>query len=217
MKLQYLHAWPLAIGALAVVATIAMAPAAAAPPKPVALLKTTIYSETFTPLKRFQQYDSLQHKRYYTGPGNPPNVFEGPGYEAFFNTPDLTIGPIPMSVVSAEICLTYTGGSDDNTVLVLFGVQDKDRNGILWSDLATGLPGKVISASSSQQCEKLTLETPVQLVNHPHIVTALIMSFADYSEVDVDGVTYVLQPTQAGDEVPTMPFDTAASSVFGLQ
>lgn len=224
MKLRSLHAWPLAIGALAAVATIATAPAVAAPPKPIASLQTTIYSETFTPVKRFPDGGALQHKRYYQEPGAAPNRFHsdasiGSGFETFFNTPDLTIGPIPMSVVSAEICLTFTGDQQSDFVAVQFGVQDKERNVILWWDGA-GQPYKLIPTSDFQQCEKLTFAKPVKLVNHPHIVTALIMGLrTDYGQVDVDGVAYTLQPTQAGDEVPTVPssYDLAAPSWFGVK
>ena len=220
MKLRSLHAWPLAIGTLAAVATIAIAPAVAAPPKPIANLQTTIYSETFTPLKRLPDGEALQHKRYYQEPGAAPNRFHsdagiGSGFEAFFNTPDLTIGPIPMSVVSAEICLKFTGDPVSDFVAVQFGVQDMGRNVILWRDLSTGEPFKLIPTSDFQQCEKLTFVKPVKLVNHPHIVTALIMGLRTSSgQVDVDGVTYTLQPTQAGDEVPTMPssYELAAPS-----
>jgi len=230
MKPRSLHAWQLVIGALAAVATIATAPAAAALPKPIASLQTTIYSETFTPLKRLPDGEALQHKRYYQEAGAAPNRFHsdagtGSGFEAFFNTPDLTIGPIPMSVVSAEICLKLTGTPFDpgsgigDMVAVQFGVQDKDRNVILWRDVSTGEPYKAISPSDSQQCEKLTFAKPVKLLNHPHIVTALIMSLpSSSSKVAVDGVTYTLQPTPAGDDVPTAPplYDLAAPGWFGM-
>lgn len=59
MKLGCVHAMPLAIGALAAAATIAMAPAVAAPPKRIAGPTTTVYSDTFTPLKRIP--DSPPH------------------------------------------------------------------------------------------------------------------------------------------------------------
>jgi hypothetical protein len=202
MKLRSLRAWPLTIGALAAVATITMAPAVAAPPKPTVGPQTTIYSDTFTPLRLRPSYDSLQHKRYYSAPGASPNRFEGPGYEAFFNSPDLTLGPVQMSAVSAKVCLTFNG-SDPEFAVLQFGVQDKDRNLFVWDDPDN--PGsyyRLISPSESQQCETLTFAKPVKLVNHPHLVTALIM-ILEGSRVDVDGVTYTLQPSQGGDVTPT--------------
>ncbi len=218
MKLRSPHAWPVAIGALAAAATIAMAPAIAAPPKPTVDKQTTIYSETFTPLKRFPDGDSLDYRRYYSGPGNSPNLFRLPkeslsGLDAFFNTPDLTIGTDQMSAVSAEVCLTFNGDTGEYDYIELqFGVQDKDRNFVVWEDPENpGVFSKHIVPSAEQQCEKLTFAKPVKLVNHPHLVTALIIRLVTEDgdttpdSVEVDGVTYTLQPSRRGDLTPKAP------------
>ena len=220
MKRSFQHALPLGIGALAAVATLALAPPASAAPKKAEATPITIYSETFTPLKRLTGSDSLQHRRYSDGPGEAPNRFyaSGYGYEAFFNTPDITLGANPMSAVSAEVCLTFSSTDSNEYVGVLFGVQDKDRNYILGDDPDNPQSYAIlISASDSQQCVTLTFATPVQLVNHPHLVTALVMQLTT-GWAEVDGVTYTLQPTQEGDLVPAAaPMGMTSQTLFPVR
>jgi len=221
MKRSFRHALPIGIGALAAVATLAVAPPASAAPKKSEATPITIYSETFTPLKRIYASDSIQHRRYSDGPGQAPNRFyaSGFGYEAFFNTPDIVLGADPMSAVSAEVCLTFSSTDSNEYVGVMFGVQDKDRNFILGDDPDNpGSYGILVSASDSQQCVTLTFATPVQLVNHPHLVTALVMQFETGGWAEVDGVTYTLRPTQEGDLVPAVaPMGMASQTLFPVR
>jgi hypothetical protein len=192
----------LAVGASvagAVMATGALSAAPPAPtPKPVAG-QLTIYSGTFTPYKRFSDEESLQLYRYQSGPGNAPNTFsysgDYTGDDAFFNTPDLTIGATPMSAVSAQVCLTLENPSGEASVKVYFGVQGKDQK-VTYITLTPATTG------GTQQCPTLTFQHPVTLVNHPHLVVTLEMTLATGDRALVDGVTYTLQPTQKGDVTP---------------
>jgi hypothetical protein len=191
---------PLAVGALIAVAVIATGPVSAAPTKGAPPGQgTTIYSDTFTPFMRLPDYDALQHVRYVEGPGSAPNAFiynTGSGHDAYFNTPDLTLGATPMSAVSAEVCLQFTNTSGNAYANIVFGVQDKDRN-------VTYAVTQLTTTDEAQQCRKLTFDNPVQLLNHPHLVLVLDLKLKTSDDTAfVDGVTYTLRPTQTGDVTP---------------
>lgn len=162
----------------------------------------TIYSATFTPFMRMPDGDALQHFQYVGpsgyGPGAYPNVFTyngGTGHDAFFNTPDVTIGATPMSAVSAQVCLEFVNGSGNGSAGVYLGVQDKDHN--------VTVKTAAVTASAAQQCPTLTFDHPVQLVNQPHLVTVVDLRLKTTADTFfIEGVTYNLQPTQAGDITP---------------
>lgn len=170
---------------------------------------TTIYSDNFTPV--VSNDPEIMHLRYYDHPGAAPNYFY-PSYaqygrNAFINSPDLTLGPVAMSAVSAEVCLELNliETSMDQHVWLLFGVQDKDRQVIFWEDEAKN-PMRVVTPTvpaGSQQCETLTFTQAVKLVNHPHLVVAVDLKLQPGSWVAVDGVTYTLRNTQGGDIAPS--------------
>jgi hypothetical protein len=210
MKRQSLKALSASIGVLVVLAAITAGPVSAAPKS--SAQQTVIYSDTFTPVTRFPDAQSLQNERYFDGPSAPPNLLYGDGYgndiDAFINSPDLTIGPKAMSVVSAEVCLKLTPTEEETSfVIVQFGVQDKDRNVVLWTDPEAGYAGRVIEPTESLQCVTLTFPQPVMLVNHPHLVVAVVVwPLAPGGFVDLDGVAYTLQPTRKGDIAPSDPW-----------
>jgi hypothetical protein len=211
-----------AVGALVAGASISWGSVSAAPSKSPAA--TTIYSDTFEPFSRFGDGDSLEHGRYTSldiaGPGASPNYFlyrGGSGHDAFFNSPELTIGTRPMSAVSAEVCLTVIDESDpsdtvDPLVFVVVGFQDGDRNYVLAKD-ATGNFLPQVTAGD-QTCVTLTFDTPVKLVNRPHLVAVLDMKLKEGMFAEVDGVTYTLRPTAAGDVVPVAQTNPALPDAF---
>jgi hypothetical protein len=158
----------------------------------------TIHSATFTPYMRMGDGDALQHAQYTDGevygPGQSPNVFRyvsGTGHDAFFNTPDLTLGSTPMSAVSAEVCYSFTKVNEAASVLAVLGVQDGARNSAFAAEPLQPTEG---------QCVTLTLDPAVKLVNQPHLVTVLDMKLKGFDDqLDVDGVTYTVRPTVDGD------------------
>jgi hypothetical protein len=199
-----------AVGALLAGASISWGSVSAAPNKTPSA--TTIYSDTFEPFSRFGDGDSLEHARYTSlnsaGPGASPNFFtyrDGSGHDAFFNSPDLTIGTKPMSAVSAEVCLKVIDESDlydpyNPEVYLLAGVQDGAGNFILAED-TTGNPMPQVTAGEPT-CVTMTFDTPVKLVNRPHLVAVLDMKLKVGMFAEVDGVTYTLRPTAVGDVAP---------------
>lgn len=199
-----------AAGALVAGAGITWGSVSAAPNRSPSA--TTIYSDTFAPFSRFGDGDSLDHYRYVspsgTGPGASPNAFAyraGSGHDAFFNSPDLTISTKPMSAVAAEVCLKVTDESDPSDaynpeVFVLAGVQDGAGNYILAKD-TSGNPMPQVTAGD-QTCVTMAFDTPVKLVNRPHLVAVLDMKLKAGMFAEVDGVTYTLQPTAVGDVAP---------------
>lgn len=221
MKRRSRIASVVAVGALVAGASISWGSVSAAPkPGPV----TTVYSDTFAPFSRFGDGDSLDHYRYAgltgIGPGSSPNAFvyrSGSGHDAFFNSPDMTIGTRSMSAVSAEVCLKVTDESDPADayvpeVYVIVGLQDGDRNYLLAKD-ATGNPAPQVTAGD-QTCVTLTFDTPVKLVNRPHLVAVLDMKLKAGMFAEVDGVTYTLQPTAVGDVAPVAQTTPALPDAF---
>jgi hypothetical protein len=101
--------------------------------------------------------------------------------------------------VSAQVCLQLLKGADSVAdVLVGFGVQDRN---LKWTETTLTLT----TSDSQQQCRTLTVAHPVMLTNHPHLVTVIEMEQflpLPSDRLNVDGVTYTLQPTQKGDAAP---------------
>jgi len=179
------------------------------PPAPPAAI-TTIHSDTFTPLLRTQDGLGIQHYRflYLADRGAAPNYFapaENYGHFAFFNSPELTLGPSPMSAVSAEVCLELEFNSTvmNEWARLYFGVQDKDRNVIQWKDPDTEEPFLWVIPEGSQQCHTLTFPQPVRLVNNPHLLVGVELMLDSGSGAIVEGVTYALRPSRGGDLTPT--------------
>ena len=194
------------------------APAAAGPPKPPPIVTSpvTIYSDTFTPLKRFPDGDSLQLKRFYSGPGQAPNLFTQAygtdGEDAFFNTPDITIGATPLSVVSADVCAQVTGAYA--YLVAITGVQDLARDVAMAYDQDDPTAQGLEFTDGAMACRTLVFTPPVKLVDHPHLVTAVIQYLPVGTQAVVDGVTYHLRPTQSGDVEPTAPFSSSRFSAL---
>lgn len=203
MKRRSLKALPALIAALVAGAAITAGPVSAGPSN-----ETIIYSDTFTPVTRFPDGQALQNLRYFVGPGNSPNQLLGGsanGVDGWINSPDLTIGSKAMSAVSAEVCLRLESDNPDteSNVGVYLGVQDKDRNFVLGIDPETGWDYVQVAPSDSLQCLTLAFEQPVKLVNHPHLVVAVVawpLKLGD--SIDLDSVAYTLQPTRRDDIAP---------------
>jgi hypothetical protein len=163
----------------------------------------TIHSSSFAPFMRMWDGDALQHAHYAgddgIGPGSSPNAFRyigGTGHDAFFNTPDLTIGSTPMSAVSAEVCYSFTKVNYWASADAFLGVQDGDRE--------FSLAYQPLEPTDGQQaCVTLAFENPVKLTNHPHLVFVLDLRLKSADDsFDADGVTYTLAPTAPGDIDP---------------
>jgi hypothetical protein len=207
LERRYLFAGlPLVLGAVvawAVVVTGSVSAASGNGTPQAAPGQVTIYSETFLPYTRPGDADSLLQARYTSldggyGPGNYPNLFvwnSGSGHDAFFNTPDVTIGDKALSAVSAQVCLTLHKVTNVAYMEIILGVQDKDGN-------VTFTQAMVNAEDDGQQCPTLTFPTPVELVNNPHLVLVLDMKLHSEDWAGVDGVTYTLQPTKKGDVAP---------------
>lgn len=231
MRRRSVYAATIAVGGLVAGATIALGavPAASKPPQvPWSQGPVTIYSDNFTPFSRMPDGDSANAARYLDpdtgyGPGGSPQLFYrvgGTGHDAFFNSPDLTIGTTPMSATSAEVCLTITNQLETSNVLadVLVGVQDLDRNFILATDDQTAPVHTVVPGDPP--CVTMTFDPAVKLVNHPHLVTVLDLRLRGLDMADswaeVDGVTYQLRPTQPGDATPVAQPQVAGLPNMGL-
>jgi hypothetical protein len=203
MKRRTLNALPALIAAVVAGAAITAGPVSAGPSN-----STIIYSDTFTPVTRFPDGQALQNLRYFVGPGNSPNLLLGDSpnnVDGWINSPDLTIDSKAMSAVSAEVCLRLVSDNPntESAVGVYLGVQDKDRNFVLGLDPDTGEDYLEIAPSNSLQCLTLAFEKPVKLVNHPHLVVAVVAwPLISNDSIDLDSVAYTLQPTRKGDIAP---------------
>jgi len=210
MKRRLLRALPVAVGAIAAWAAMTLSAVSAGPldwPLAPATPVTKIYSDTFTPLTGAPDGQGIQNHRYMANPVAAPNYFMpagGYGHVVLVNSPDLSIGAVPMSAVSAEVCVELELNSTvrNEWARLYFGVQDKDQNVVHWTDPKTDEPFLILATEDSQQCHTLAFPRPVKLVNHPHLVVAVELMLDSGSGAVLDGVTYTLQPTLGGDLTP---------------
>lgn len=215
MKSRFLVTLAVALAAVGVGVVILFGGVSGGSEEPPRGMITTIYSDNFTPV--VPNDPALTNLRYYDHPGSAPNLYQPGGMDygrnAFINSPDLTLGHVAMSAVSAEVCLELNLAETPKNqhVWLLFGVQDKDRKVIFWEDEVgcfgfEKCPWREVTPTvpaGSQQCETLTFPQAVKLVNHPHLVVAVDLKLQPESRVAVDGVTYTLRNTQPGDIAPS--------------